>query len=87
MFGYMTDLETVEIDPSLEVEVEVEGEVHRYTAPYQWHDCTTGHDHISLLYNLMNEFLYVFGSENYLVCKEIEITEFDEVNNRIKAKG
>ena len=35
MFGYMTDLETVEIDPSLEVEVEVEGEVHRYTAPYQ----------------------------------------------------
>ena len=35
----------------------------------------------------MNEFLYVFGSENYLVCKEIEITEFDEVNCRIKAKG
>ena len=25
MFGYMTDLETVEIDPALEVEVEVEG--------------------------------------------------------------
>ena len=35
----------------------------------------------------MNEFLFVFGSEDYMVCKEVTITEFDLEHFRIKATG
>ena len=35
----------------------------------------------------MNEFLFVFGSEDYMVCKEVEIVEFDAETFRLKARG
>jgi SHS2 domain-containing protein len=42
---------------------------------------------MSLLYNLLNEFLFVFGTEDYFVCKRVVITEFDQTNFTIKATG
>eukprot|EP00042_Codosiga_hollandica_P050839 m.616307 g.616307 ORF g.616307 m.616307 type:complete len:112 (-) comp58166_c1_seq17:1376-1711(-) len=70
MFGYMTDLETVEIDEAKTVQVEVEG-----------------HDLQSLLYNLLNEFLFVFGSEDYFVAKDVKISVFDTTAFKIVATG
>lgn len=67
MFGYMTDLETVEIAQEEEVNVE-------------------GHDIESLLFNFLDELLFLFCAEPYLTGKEVEITEFDKENFRIKAK-
>ena len=109
MFGYMTELDTVDIDESKTVEVEVEGLLRsrankeiqffilscsrRANANATHHadirvcSLSSGHDLLSLLYNLMNEFLFVFGSEDYLVCKEVSITEFDTQHFRIKARG
>lgn len=46
-----------------------------------------GHDLLSLLYNLLNEFLFVFGSEDYMVCKEVIITDFNAEAFTIKARG
>ena len=44
-----------------------------------------GHDLQSLLYNFLDEVLFLFNAEPFLTCKEIEITEFDKENFRIKA--
>jgi len=67
MFGYMTDLSTVERRGKCEVEAE-------------------GHDLESLLFNLMDEFLFFFSTE-LVVSKEVEIIEFDRENFRIQAVG
>lgn len=69
MFGYITELEHVDVDPEMEVEVEAEG-----------------HDMESLLYSLMDEFLYQFCVD-FKVCKKIEIVEFDRDNWKIRARG
>jgi len=45
-----------------------------------------GHDLDSLLYNFMDEWLFVFSTE-WLVCCEIQITQFDKENFKIKAIG
>eukprot|EP00053_Salpingoeca_punica_P004218 m.47918 g.47918 ORF g.47918 m.47918 type:complete len:190 (+) comp12682_c0_seq1:77-646(+) len=70
MFGYMTNLDQVEIDESLTSEFEVEG-----------------HDLLSLLYALLDEFLFRFSAEDNLVCKEVKILEFDQENFKIKVQG
>jgi len=44
-----------------------------------------GHDMQSLLYNFLDEVLFLFNAEPFLTCKEIEITEFDDENFSIKA--
>lgn len=50
MFGYMTELESVEIMQVHELEAE-------------------GHDLQSLIYNFLDELLYMFCAEPYLVAK------------------
>jgi len=70
MFGYMTDLEVVDIDPDLDpVEATVEGE-----------------DLQSLLYQFLEELLFIFSTE-YIIFKKITILEFDEKNFKIKFKA
>jgi len=45
-----------------------------------------GHDLESLLFALMDEFLFQFSTE-FIICKEIEIEELDTENFKIKALG
>merc|ERR1712187_1035829 len=46
----------------------------------------TGHDILDLLYHLLDEFLFSFGSE-FIICRRIEILEFDEAGLRVRARG
>ncbi|KAH3713129.1 protein archease-like isoform X1 [Dreissena polymorpha] len=46
-----------------------------------------GEDLQSLLFHLMDEWLFAFSAEPYFIAQKIEITEFDTENFRIKAKG
>ena len=68
MFGYMTELETVEYIKSFEIQAK-------------------GHDMNSLLFHFLDELLVAFSIEEYLLFKDIEITEFDTKNFVIKAVG
>ena len=45
-----------------------------------------GHDIESLLFNFLDEVLFLFNAEPFLACKEISITEFDRNNLTLKAK-
>lgn len=45
-----------------------------------------GHDLLDLLYHLLDEFLFVFGTEMH-ISRHVEIVEFDEEALRIKARG
>jgi len=67
MFNYMTPLDNVAIDRTVEVEAK-------------------GHDMLDLLYHLLDEFLYIFGTEMH-ISKLVEIVSFDEENFCIKARG
>lgn len=69
MFGYMTDLHTVEITQMSEIEAD-------------------GHDLESLLYKFLDELLFLFSAEPFLICKKVEITEFslEGEDCRIKCK-
>lgn len=46
----------------------------------------SGHDIESLLFAFLDEFLFIFHTE-FIVCKKIEITEFNKEIWKIKAKG
>lgn len=46
-----------------------------------------GHDLQSLLFALMDEFLFRFSAEDFMVCPEIKIVEFDRENFKIKVEG
>ena len=45
-----------------------------------------GHDEQSLLYNFLDELLFVFGTE-MLVCREINVVKLDRLLWRIHAIG
>lgn len=67
MYGYMTDLTTVVISQTEDIEVE-------------------GHDMESLLFQFLDECLFVFSTEPaFLVAKKVSITSFDKENFKIKA--
>ncbi|XP_066598535.1 protein archease-like [Prorops nasuta] len=68
MFGYMTDLERVEIKNAYVIEAE-------------------GHDMPSLLFHFLDELLFMFSAEPFLVAKKVKITEFDRQNFKIKARA
>ena len=68
MFGYMTELDTVEYLKSFEINAK-------------------GHDLDSLLFHFLDELLVTFSIEEYLLFKDIVITEFDSKNFVIKAIG
>lgn len=67
MFGYMTDLSTVE-ETGAE-SIEAEGNPYYYFhfqfnfAPY------SGHDLESLLYKFLDEFLFLFSAEPFFIPK------------------
>ncbi|XP_045470329.1 protein archease-like [Harmonia axyridis] len=69
MYGYMTELPSVEIKQCVEIEAD-------------------GHDLESLLYKFLDELLFLFSCEPYLICKKIEITQFiiEGEDMRIKCK-
>jgi len=66
-FSYMTELDTVDLVSTVEVEA-------------------TGHDMPDLMYHLLDEFLFSFGTE-LIVCRKVEVLEFDLENFRVKARG
>ncbi|KYM93615.1 Protein archease-like protein, partial [Cyphomyrmex costatus] len=66
MFGYMTELERVQITQVHHIEAE-------------------GHDMESLLYHFLDELLFMFSAEPYIVAKKVKITEFDRGGFKIKA--
>lgn len=45
-----------------------------------------GHDILDMLYHLLDEFLFSFGT-NFIMCRRVEVLEIDEVNFRVKARG
>lgn len=66
MFGYMTDLTTVEHKQEVNVEA-------------------SGHDLESLLFNFLDECLFVFSADEFLVACMVNVTELDEESFSIKA--
>merc|ERR1712060_1043116 len=46
----------------------------------------TGHDLLDLLYHLLDEFLFIFGTEMH-ISRCIEILEFDETALHIRVRG
>lgn len=58
MFGYMTELPSVEIKQSAEIEA-------------------IGHDLESLLFHFLDELLFLFSCEPFLICNKLKITEFE----------
>lgn len=64
MFGYMTQLETVDIKKCYQIEVQ-------------------GDDMEGLLFRYLDELLFLFSAEPFLICKKLEITEFDKETFKI----
>ncbi|CAG9798361.1 unnamed protein product [Chironomus riparius] len=58
MFGYMTELDTVDIKEKHEIIANAE-------------------DLDGLLYHFLDELLFLFSAEPYLICKKLRIEEFD----------
>lgn len=46
-----------------------------------------GEDLISLLYHFLDEFLFLFSVEPFIICRVVKIVEFDLDNFRIVAEG
>lgn len=66
-FSYMTELDSVELGTSVEVEA-------------------SGHDLLDLLYHLLDEFLFSFGTE-FVICRRIEVLELDVQERKVRARG
>ncbi|KAK1120370.1 hypothetical protein K0M31_012351 [Melipona bicolor] len=66
MFGYMTDLERVQMTQLHHIEAE-------------------GHDLESLLFHFLDELLFMFSAEPFIVAKKVKITNFDRENFKIFA--
>lgn len=69
MFSYMTEIDTVEMDPTQTITVDVKA-----------------HDMESMLYSLLDEFLYRFSVDD-VVCCDCEILKMDLEQWRIQARG
>nr|SVE75504.1 EOG090X0IKX [Daphnia dolichocephala] len=68
MFGYMTEIDKVEILDKHEIEAQ-------------------GEDLQSLLFHLLDEFLFLFSAEPFFIPRKVKITEFDRVSFKISAVG
>ncbi|XP_056646751.1 protein archease-like [Diorhabda sublineata] len=69
MFGYMTELHSVDIKQSADIEA-------------------AGHDLESLMFHFLDELLFLFSCEPFLICSKLVITEFltEGEEYRIKCK-
>ena len=68
MFGYMTEIDSVEMMETEEIEAE-------------------GDDMMSLLFHVMDEFLFLFSAEPFFIPRKVKITHFDKENFKVKAVG
>lgn len=64
MYGYMTEIESVELKQCFKIEA-------------------SGEDVESLLFHFLDELLYLFSAEPFLVCAKLEISKFDLVDFEI----
>lgn len=64
MFGYMTEIETVELKQCFKI-------------------TASGDDIESLLFHFLDELLFLFSAEPFLVCAKLEISKFDLVDFEI----
>lgn len=67
MYGYMTEIEYVEISEVGTIEA-------------------NGDDMLGLLFHFLDELLFLFSAEPFLIARKVEITEFDRENFIIKAR-
>jgi hypothetical protein len=79
MFNYMTDVEYVDVDPMCHRELTVTGQAVFLTgcimvAASPCVSFVVGHDMLSLLFNTLDECLFLFCSEG-IVVKDVMITE------------
>ena len=58
MFGYMTEIESVEATTCYEIEAQ-------------------GDDLDNLLYRFLDELLFIFSADPFLICNSLEITKFN----------
>lgn len=65
MFGYMTEIDSVEIKQTATIEA-------------------TGDDMMNLLYHFLDELLFLFSAEPYLIARRLEITEFNLEGEEMK---
>lgn len=65
MFGYMTELKTVNIKKCYKIDVD-------------------GDDIDNLLYRFLDELLFLFSCEPFLICNKLDIIKFDKENNKIE---
>lgn len=72
MFGYITDIETVEMNEEHELEVNLE---------------PGDGDLLNMVFHWLDEWLFVFCAEPFFIPGRIEIKEFDMENYRIRAIG
>lgn len=72
MFGYMTEIETVEMLDEHELEVRLE---------------PGDGDLLNMVYHWLDEWLFVFCAEPFFIPRKIEIKEFDMTEWRIRAVG
>nr|SVE73304.1 EOG090X0IKX [Ceriodaphnia reticulata] len=68
MFGYMTEIDKVEILEKHDIEA-------------------MGEDIQSLLFHLLDEFLFLFSAEPFFIARKVKITSFDRENFKISATG
>lgn len=64
MFGYMTELEYVQIGRCFKIEAQ-------------------GDDIDNLLYHFLDELLFLFSVEPYLICSKLEIIKFDMTDGQM----
>eukprot|EP01006_Ploeotia_vitrea_P047391 TRINITY_DN67124_c0_g1_i1.p3 TRINITY_DN67124_c0_g1~~TRINITY_DN67124_c0_g1_i1.p3 ORF type:complete len:124 (-),score=62.43 TRINITY_DN67124_c0_g1_i1:116-487(-) len=69
MFGYMTELDTVDIDRSRTFTIEAKG-----------------HDMHSLLFAVLDEFLFHFSTEDTIV-RDVRVTDCDLHSFKVTARG
>lgn len=53
----------------------------------QLHFFLSGEDMLSLLYALLDEFLFRFTTDDCLVCKEVKILDFDTDAGKMRVQG
>nr|SVE94614.1 EOG090X0IKX [Simocephalus serrulatus] len=68
MFGYMTEIDKVDILEKHEIEAK-------------------GEDIQSLLFHLLDEFLFLFSADPFFIARKVKITSFDRQNFTMRATG
>ncbi len=71
MFGYMTEIETVQMKETQELEIQLDGE----------------DDVLNLVYKWLDEWLFMFSAEPFFIARKIVIQEFDLDRGYVKAVG